>query len=188
MKILCLNASPRKNGYTSKILTKMIEESKNQYDINQVNVYDLDFQPCYGCLQCRPDRSCVLPSDDAHKIASKINEADALIIGTPTYWGNIPGPLKSLFDRLVPTFEYIGEGLPKPMQKGKPAIIVVTSNAPWPYHILKTQSRGTVQAVRTVLKAGGFTIKRILNMPNAKKYDSIPKKYVNKAQSLTNKL
>lgn len=188
MNILCLNASPRKNGHTSKLLKQMITGSINQDDIEQVNVYDLEFQPCRGCLQCRPDKTCVLPLDDAHKIATKINEADVLIIGTPTYWGNIPGPLKSLFDRLVPIFEYIGEGLPKPMQKGKPALIVVTSNAPWPYHLLKSQSKGAVQAVYTVLKAGGFNIKGILNMPNAKNYEKIPNKYIKKARSLSNRL
>ena len=49
--------------------------------------------------------------------------ADNIIIGSPTYWGNIPGSLKVLFDRNV--YLFMGEsksGIPVPKMKGKKAI------------------------------------------------------------------
>jgi len=69
--------------------------------------YDLKIKPCIGCLKYRPNKKCVLPYDDAHLLSEKIKQADILIIGSPTYWGNIPGPLTTLFDKKVTTFEYV---------------------------------------------------------------------------------
>src|SRR5512136_129394 len=90
---------------------------------------DLEIRPCIGCLKCRPDKPCVLPKDDANILAEKIKEADLLIIGSPVYWGNMPGTLKLFFDRNVPLFEYCEANaikyLPRPQLKGKKAILIV---------------------------------------------------------------
>ena len=54
----------------------------------------------------------------------KIQEADALVIGSPCYWGNMNGYLKVLFDRTV--YGLIGEGkygIPAPKHQGKPAAL-----------------------------------------------------------------
>lgn len=157
--ILILNGGPRKKGATATILRAVAEgASAAGKDVEWIDVYDQAIAPCRGCLRCRPDKECILPKDGAHELAQKIRDADALVVGTPTYWGNMSGPLKTLFDRTVPVFEWFGESLPKPAQTGKRAIIVVTSAAPWPYNQLVWQSRGAVRAVRTVLGSGGYRI------------------------------
>jgi multimeric flavodoxin WrbA len=166
MKGLVLNGSPRKKGATATILRAVATgASAAGKDVEWVDVYDLEIAPCRGCLRCRPDHECILPEDGAHELARKIHDADALVVGTPTYWGNVSGPLKTLFDRTVPVFEFFGEGLPRPVQKGKRAIVVVTSAAPWPYNQLASQSRGAVRAVRTVLRSGGYRIVGTINLP-----------------------
>jgi hypothetical protein len=86
-------------------------------------------------------------------------------VGTPTYWANMSGPLKTLFDRFVPAFEFLSEGIPKPVQEGKKAVIVVTSAALWPLNQRPSQSRSAVRAVRTVLRSGGYRIKGTINLP-----------------------
>ena len=91
-----------------------------------------------------------------HIVGRKIQAADALVIGCPTYWGNMTGPLKLLFDRIVPILEYVsteGGSSPKPRQKDKKAIIVIASSAPWPFNLLSSQSRGTIHAIKTVLNS-----------------------------------
>jgi NAD(P)H-dependent FMN reductase len=141
-------------------------------------------KPCVGCLKCRPDGTCVLPEDGAHAVGRMIDEADALVVGTPTYWGNMTGPLKILFDRSVPRFEYIGGGLPKPNHRGKPGIIVTASASPWPFNLIKSQSGGAVRSVKTVMKAGGYGIKGIINVPNMARRPEIPEKYLGRARKL----
>ncbi len=171
MKVLILNGSPRKKGVTSQILNQMENLLGNLTTVEHLSVYDMDIKPCIGCLKCRPDKSCVLKEDDAHRTVNKIDEADLMIVGSPTYWGNMSGPLKILFDRAVPTFEYIDGLNIKPVQKGKKAIIVTSSSAPYPFNLLGSQSRGTVKSIKTILKSGGYKIIKTINIPNANNFD-----------------
>lgn len=171
MKALLLNGGPRKNGVVSQVLDHMADHLEKTMTVEYIYLYEKKIAPCIGCLKCRPDRSCVLPHDDAHVIAGLIGEADLLIVGTPTYWGNMTGPLKTLFDRCVPTFEYIDGFKIRKMQKGKNALIVTASSAPYPYNQLLSQSRGAVRSIKTVLRAGGYKILKTSNVALASEFD-----------------
>jgi multimeric flavodoxin WrbA len=86
-------------------------------------LYKEEIKPCVWCFSCRPDKICVLPRDGGHTIAEWIEAADILIVGTPIYWGNMSGPMKTLFDHCVPVFEYIDGVTIRRRQKGKKAVI-----------------------------------------------------------------
>jgi NAD(P)H-dependent FMN reductase len=182
--ILILNASPRKHGVTTSILKSIADGAAADHQIEWVDVNRLSIQPCVGCLKCRPDKVCVLPQDDAHRVGELIERSDALIVGSPTYWGNVTGPLKLLFDRNVPTFEYIGDGLPKPKHTGKKAIVVVVSSAPFPFNLLPSQSRGTVRALGTVLRAAGYTIAKTINVPGSGGFEQRRHKVLARAEKI----
>ncbi|MBN2280731.1 MAG: flavodoxin family protein [Candidatus Marinimicrobia bacterium] len=171
MKTLILNGSPRKSGVTAQILGHFSDLLQTRSEIENIYLYAEEIKPCRGCLKCRPDKTCILPHDAAHDIAFKINESDLLIFGFPTYWGNMPGPLKNLFDRCVPVFEYIEGFQIKKMQKGKKAIIVTSSSAPFPYNQLPSQSRGAIRSIKTILNAGGIETIRVVNIANSKNFD-----------------
>jgi len=189
MKILMLNGGPRKKGNTATVLKELADALEKNHEVQWVDVYGLELKPCMGCLKCRPDGECVLPQDGAHAVGKMIDETDALVVGTPTYWGNMTGPLKILFDRSVPRIEYIGGGmLPKPNHKGKPAVIVTASAAPWPFNLIKSQSGGAVRSVKTVLKSGGYNIKGIINVPDMARRSEIPEKYLKRARKLGERL
>lgn len=188
MKVLILSGGPRKNGTTATILNKISEGVTEKHEVDLVNVYELKMKPCMGCLKCRPDKECALPEDDAQIVGRKIRDADMLVVGTPTYWGNMTGPLKTLFDRNVTTFEYINGGLPKPNHKGKKAVIVTTSAAPWPYNLISSQSGGAVRSIKTVLKSGGFKIIDVINMANGRKRPGVPEKLIKRALRLGRKI
>lgn len=159
MNVLILNASPRRKGVTSSLLAEIEKNIDSDHSVDTFFIYKMNMRPCMGCLKCRPDKVCVLPKDDAHILADKVREADLLIIGTPVYWGNIPGPLKIFFDRNVTLFESVEAKSvlkkPKKRLKGKKAILTVSSGSPYPYNLLGSQSRGTIRALRTILKSGG---------------------------------
>lgn len=161
MNILFLNGSPRKNGYTVQIMKYIQEEVNSTHSVEWVHAYDLQIKPCQCCLRCRPDNECKLPKDDGHSVWHKIRESDALIIGSPTYFGNVSGPLKTLIDRNLTAFESIaanGLEMPVPSHTGQKAIMVTSCNAPFPISQLPNQSKGTLQAMETALKAGGYEI------------------------------
>ena len=144
MKILILNSSPRRNGNISKMLEAMKQEIECcNAEAVYVRVPELKVRPCIGCMKCRSSLRCCLPEDDAQRVLQSIRDADALIIGAPCYWGNMPGELKVLFDRMV--YGMMGEnslGMPLALHKGKKVIIVSTCTTPYPFNILYNQTRG----------------------------------------------
>ena len=170
MNILVLNGSPRKNGNVAKMLRK--EAEKYSASDNQIiwhDVYDLNFNFCKGCMACRSKGNCILREDDAHKIAQEIKNCSLLIVGTPVYWGNMNGKLKSLFDRIV--YVMMGEskfGIPLPLNKKKKAIIVTSCTTPFPFNYLCRQSTGATKALKEILKSSGFKVVRTKNLAGTK--------------------
>ena len=160
MNMLIINGSPRKRGNISRMLDAMEEEAKGRgFDTTCISVSDLKVATCTGCMICRTRLQCTLPEDDAQRVLRLIEACDVLVVGAPCYWGNIPGQLKVLFDRIV--YGMMGEssnGIPKPLHKGKKAILVSTCTTPFPFNILFNQSRGAVRALKEILKWSGFKV------------------------------
>jgi NAD(P)H-dependent FMN reductase len=187
MKITLINSSPQKNGVTFRMLSEMQGAISPNHSVESFDVYRMIMKPCSGCLKCRPDRPCVMPRDDAHALGERISESDIIIIGAPVYWGNIPGPLKTFFDRNVTTFEYCEARpmkIPVPRLKGKKAILVLSSASPFPYNQLGSQSRGAVRALKTVLNAGGVRVIKIVNIPNSYAFEKKKERYLETARRI----
>lgn len=108
-------------------------------------------------MVCRTKLSCPLP-DDMPQIADAITSADRIIIGAPCYWANMPGVLKTMFDRLVYLFIAKSKrGLPVPLLKGRKALIISIATTPMPFARLFGQTSGTVKAIRRILRLGGIS-------------------------------
>lgn len=101
MKILIINGSPRKNGATAGILLKMQEIISKQKDAKAeiVHLADLNMGYCKGCGFCFQNGSCTI-KDDGERLAKKIQEADGVILGSPTYASNVSGQMKVFIDRM----------------------------------------------------------------------------------------
>ena len=83
---LILNCSPRKRGVTTSLLKIVADEARaSGSEVEWVDVHSLSIRPCIGCLKCRPDKKCILPRDDADRVAELIERCSALVVGTPTY-------------------------------------------------------------------------------------------------------
>jgi len=192
MNILIINASPRKKGITSTLLDELTVEINSKHTTELIQIQQLNIKPCIGCLKCRPDKVCILPRDDSHVLAEKIKQSDILIIGSPVYWGNMPGTLKIFFDRNVSLFEYCEAKairyIPKPQLKGKKAILIVSGASPFPFNLLPSQSRGTVRSLKTILKAGGVKIISVLNVPDTYNFEMKKHKYLKIIKRIGNSL
>ena len=159
MKLLIINGSPRKKGLISQML-RIFHEQAIATDVEVTEVYanDLQIKPCMGCMACRSKRHCVLPEDDAQRVLTLIEQADAIVIGAPCYWGNIPGQLKLLFDRIVYGMMHDTPRFPEPLMKGKRLVCISTSTTPFPFNILMNQSRGAIRALREIGRFSGWKI------------------------------
>lgn len=159
-KILILNGSPRAKGNISQMLDVIRTETESLgAEAETINVNRLNIKPCIACMRCRCELRCSLPEDDAQMVLRKIQECDAIVIGAPCYWGNMPGTMKMLFDRMV--YGLMGmsaKGLPMPLQKGKRCILISTSTTPWPFNIIMHQSSGAIRAMKEICHYSGFKV------------------------------
>ena len=159
MKILIINGSPRKKGLISQMLGIMQAEAEQKGgQVQLVYTNDLTIKPCIGCMACRTKGKCVLAEDDSQRVLKMMQEADAIIMGAPCYWGNIPGQMKLLFDRIVYGMMRDTPRFPEPLMKGKKCILLSTCTTPWPWNILFKQSRGAIRAMREICLYSGFKI------------------------------
>ena len=112
MKVMAINGSPRKKWNTGTLLAKALKGAANHgADTELVHLYDLRFTGCTSCFACktRGGRSygeCAV-KDDLKPIFKKIEAADALILGSPIYFGIVSGEMRSFMERLLfPHFTY----------------------------------------------------------------------------------
>lgn len=104
VKVLGLNASPRKYGNTYKLLEVALETASIYgAETKLIHIYDYNIKPCEGCLSdeqlaCRPP--CI-NDDDSWTVMREILNSDALIIATPVFWYGPSGHLKNLIDKLT---------------------------------------------------------------------------------------
>ena len=159
MNLLIINGSPRKKGLISQMLRIFHEQAiASGIEVTEVYANDLQIKPCMGCMACRSKRHCVLPEDDAQCVLTLIQQADAIVIGAPCYWGNIPGQLKLLFDRIVYGMMRDTPRFPEPLMKGKRLVCISTSTTPFPFNILMNQSHGAIRALREIGRFSGWKI------------------------------
>lgn len=159
MHLLIINGSPRKKGLISQMLRVFHEQAiATGVEVTEVYANDLQIKPCMGCMACRSKRHCVLPEDDAQRVLTLIQQADAIVIGAPCYWGNIPGQLKLLFDRIVYGMMRDTPRFPEPLMQGKKAVFISTCTTPFPFNILMNQSRGAIRALREIGRFSGWKI------------------------------
>lgn len=84
MKVLAVNGSFRKEGNTDIIIDKVLAGAKSGgAETEKVFVDDLHINPCQGCLECRQEGVC-RQEDDLRDVVRRIDEADAIVVGSPT--------------------------------------------------------------------------------------------------------
>lgn len=94
-KIFAINGSPRKNKNTAQLLQEALRGVKDKgAEVKLVNLYDLNFHGCYSCFACKRLGSSAfgkcIHKDDLQPILKEIHEeADALIMGMPIYFGHL---------------------------------------------------------------------------------------------------
>lgn len=99
MKALFINGSPHINGCTKRGLLEVEKILKEEgIDTEWLEVGTKDIRGCIGCYYCVTHHKCVF-NDIVNESAPKLEEADAVIIGTPVYYAGPNGQLHAFLDR-----------------------------------------------------------------------------------------
>ncbi len=107
MKVIAINGSPRKKWNTATLLEKALEGAAGQgADTELVHLYDLDYKGCTSCFSCKltggkSEGRCAM-NDGLTPLLRKIeDEAGALVLGSPVYFGAMSGEMRSFLERLL---------------------------------------------------------------------------------------
>lgn len=104
MKVLLINGSPRANGNTNR----MLQEIASQLEKNSIHseIIQIGTKPVRGCVACGQCHAkglgkCVFDDDICNSVIAKMKESDALIVGSPVYYGVPAGQVLSLLQRMA---------------------------------------------------------------------------------------
>ena len=119
MKVLLINGSPRKEGNTATLLAEVAAQlAKNGIESVVAQVGNRPVRGCIACGQCHAQRlgKCVFDDDVTNEIISMMAECDAVIVGSPVYYGTPAGQVLSVLQRM----SYAASGV----MQGKPAAAI----------------------------------------------------------------
>ncbi|MFA4860835.1 flavodoxin family protein [Methanoregula sp.] len=108
--VIAINGSPRKKWNTATLLEHALNGAAGKGAKTElVHLYDLDFKGCTSCFACKLKGGksygkCAM-KDDLTPVLDRIARADALILGSPFYFGTVTGEMRSFMERLM--FPYL---------------------------------------------------------------------------------
>ncbi|WP_129125016.1 flavodoxin family protein [Geomonas oryzae] len=109
MKVIAINGSPRKKFNTAQVLQKALDGAAAKgAETELIHLYDVDFKGCTSCFACKLKDGksygkCAM-RDGLTPVLERIAQADALVLGSPIYFGRVTGEMSSFMERLL--FQY----------------------------------------------------------------------------------
>lgn len=101
MKALLINGSPHKEGCTFTALSEISNTlKKNGIESEIFHVGTKPIANCIACGKCRETGKCVFDTDGVNEIGARLDEFDAIVLGSPVYYAGPSGQLCSFCDRL----------------------------------------------------------------------------------------
>ena len=110
MRVIAFNGSPRREWNTATLLNKALEGAASQgAEIELIHLYEINFKGCVSCFACKTrggkSYGKCAAKDDLTPVLKKVEESDAIILGSPIYLGTVTGEMRSFMERL--TYPYL---------------------------------------------------------------------------------
>ncbi|MHA2226603.1 MAG: flavodoxin family protein [Candidatus Hodarchaeales archaeon] len=121
-KILGVVGSYRKQGNT-ELFTKLALRDAEKYGITteMIRLTDFTFKPCKGCMACVFKAARCRIDDDFYPFLELLEQADGVLMGTPTYILGPQAQYKQILDRALVIPQHLNN------LQGKPACTVTVS-------------------------------------------------------------
>ena len=102
MKAVAFNGSARKDGNTAILLNAVLKELKREgIETELVQLSGKSLQGCIACYKCfeNKDGRCAVQKDEMNVYIEKMQEADGILLGSPTYFSDVSTNMKALIER-----------------------------------------------------------------------------------------
>jgi len=97
--VLIIKSSPRQHGNSATLADQVAAGAREAgANIESVFLSGMDMHPCDNCEACVDTGMCVI-DDDMQKLYPKLQQADAVVLASPIYWGTFCAQLKICIDR-----------------------------------------------------------------------------------------
>jgi multimeric flavodoxin WrbA len=102
MNVVAFNASARKGGNTKLLLEAVLKPLQDVgAETELIELAGTDPKGCRACFVCikKKDGTCAIKDDIINACIAKMSRADAIILGSPTYFADVTTEMKALIDR-----------------------------------------------------------------------------------------
>lgn len=115
MKVVAFNGSPRKDGNTQLLIEEVFKVlRKNDIECERVDIALTPLRGCIACMACARNNGKCIQDDELNVWFKKAAEADAIIIGSPTYMAGVTAETKAFIDRIGVLGRFSGKLKRKP--------------------------------------------------------------------------
>jgi multimeric flavodoxin WrbA len=100
MKVLGIVGSPRKNGNTEILMQEVLKAAREAgCETELFLLSQKQVAPCDACGTCFEVGSCVI-QDDMQELYAMMERAQAIVFGSPVYFGSVSAQMKAVMDRM----------------------------------------------------------------------------------------
>lgn len=138
MKVIAINGSPRRRWNTAQLCCSALEGAAAAgAETELIHLETMQFKGCMSCYAChsrkRYDTTVCYYRDELTETLQKCIAADAIVIGSPIYYGFATGDVRAFMERLmfpIDTYEVDAEGCrPVKLDRVIPTAMIYTMNA-----------------------------------------------------------
>ncbi|PLX88567.1 MAG: FMN reductase [Desulfuromonas sp.] len=106
LKIISINGSRRKTGNTAFLIEAILTPLQHaEAQIESIFLGDYDIGACTGCEGCRNSWECVI-KDDFQSLIKMLDEANGVVLASPTYWYTVTSDMKRFIDRCYSLIQF----------------------------------------------------------------------------------
>jgi multimeric flavodoxin WrbA len=102
MKVIAINGSPRKGGNTELLLKQVLAPlAQAGWNTEFIQLGGKPIRGCQACYQCfkKKNARCGQKDEFFNQCMEKMVAADAIVLGSPTYFTDVSAEMKALLDR-----------------------------------------------------------------------------------------
>lgn len=160
MNVLIVNASPRANGNTSKLIEAFKSGLPAHVSCVQYDLYSVLPMPCVACNACKEQNLCRFA--DLEELDTLLHETDVLVWAIPIYNYSVPSPAKAVLDRFQRYYEAVEVRNEQVFEKNnRPCILLLSAGRTGIYSVEIIQKQ-----LQTACRYTGFSLQKTVFAAN----------------------
>ncbi|MBE6356678.1 MAG: flavodoxin family protein [Lentisphaerae bacterium] len=134
-KVYAVNGSPRSNGNTATVLRHALAGAESTgAETELIDLGKLNFSGCRSCFACKLKEGgtpgCCALRDQLTAVLEKLGNADAVIMGSPVYFGAETGLFRNFMERLFFPYLQYTDPVSTAMKRKIETAFIYTMNIP----------------------------------------------------------